>query len=358
MSRPLPPIVRAFRAPHTLASFTLAEWDVLIRQADKSKLMAALHATAEEHGLLGQIDAAPRAHLEWAETLGRRHGAGVRHEVSQIQAALAPLGLPLVLLKGAAYTMAGLPPGPGRLYSDIDILVPRARLPEVESQLLLNGWIAGQHDAYDQRYYRQWMHEIPPMLHVRRKSAIDVHHAILPLTAAQHPDSAKLLAASIPVAGDPLLRVLAPADMVLHSAVHLFHDEFGHGLRDLIDLHRLLSAFGADPGFWPLLHARAGEMELGRSLFYALRYAARLLGTAVPDQAMAAARVYGPGPALLALMDQLFLRALLPLHASCDDLFTGPARFALYLRANWLRMPPFLLARHLFHKAFLSPKKQ
>ncbi|MDD5612097.1 MAG: hypothetical protein PHF75_03565, partial [Gallionella sp.] len=33
------------------------------------------------------------------------------------------------------------------------------------------------------------------------------------------------------------------------------------------------------------------------------------------------------------------------------------ARQLLYLRANWLRMPPVLLARHLFHKAFLSPDK-
>lgn len=29
----------------------------------------------------------------------------------------------------------------------------------------------------------------------------------------------------------------------------------------------------------------------------------------------------------------------------------------LYVRGNWLRMPPLLLARHLFHKAFLSPRE-
>jgi hypothetical protein len=27
----------------------------------------------------------------------------------------------------------------------------------------------------------------------------------------------------------------------------------------------------------------------------------------------------------------------------------------LYLRGNWLRMPFFMLLRHLCHKAFLSP---
>ena len=53
-----------------------------------------------------------------------------------------------------------------------------------------------------------------------------------------------------------------------------------------------------------------------------------------------------------------FLRALLPMHSSCAGRFDGAARFALYIRGNWLRMPPLLLARHLFHKAFISPPKK
>jgi hypothetical protein len=28
----------------------------------------------------------------------------------------------------------------------------------------------------------------------------------------------------------------------------------------------------------------------------------------------------------------------------------------LYVRGNWLRMPLLLLTRHLFHKAFVSPR--
>jgi hypothetical protein len=52
----------------------------------------------------------------------------------------------------------------------------------------------------------------------------------------------------------------------------------------------------------------------------------------------------------------LFCRALLPRHASCDDAGSATARFLLYVRGNWLRMPPLLLARHLLHKALLSRK--
>lgn len=355
--KPLPLIVQVFRDPPALAGLSAADWDLLLRQADKSMLLAAVGALAESHQLLASIPAQARTHLDWIATLARRHRSGVQWEVTQIRKALAPLGMPVVLLKGAAYTMAGLPPGRGRLFSDIDILVPRARLDETESALRMHGWVSSKQDAYDERYYRQWMHELPPMVHIQRKSAIDVHHAILPLTAAQHPDSAKLLGAAVALDGDTLFQVLAPADMVLHSAVHLFHDEFNHGLRDLIDLDRLLRHFGADPAFWDGLAARARELELGRALFYALRYAETLLGTPVPASAMAAAATAAPGRLMLAFMDQLFLRALLPHHPSCGDALTASARFALYLRANWLRMPPLLLARHLFHKAFLSPKQ-
>jgi hypothetical protein len=204
------------------------------------------------------------------------------------------------------------------------------------------------------------MHELPPMEHVRRGNVIDVHHAILPETAAQRPDPARLRAAAVPVAGlepgMPPLFVLAPRDMVLHSAVHLFSEgEFDQGLRNLFDIHRLLLQFGPQDGFWDGLPSRARELELERPLFYALRYCRRLLGTPVPDAVIRNMAAAAPGPVLLALMDRLFLRALGPAHPSCRDAFTPIAHGMLYIRGNWLRMPFFLLARHLFHKAFLSP---
>lgn len=357
----VPLLLRLLRDPACAAHLSLPDWDLLLRQAAAARLEASLHGLLDEHGLAGAIPAPARRHLDWAGVHAERHARAVRFEVAQIGAALAASGVPLILLKGGAYAMAQLPAGRGRLFSDIDILVPKERLAEVEAALMLHGWATVAQDAYDQRYYRTWMHELPPMKHARRASVIDVHHAILPETARLRPDPAKLRAAAValaPQAGLPPLRVLAPADMVLHSAVHLFYDgEFDHGLRDLLDLHRLLTRFGATPGFWDTLAARAAALELGRPLFYALRYCARLLHTAVPEPVQAACRPAGPGAPLLGLMDALFLRALLPNHRSCADRFSASARFLLYIRGNWLRMPPMLLTRHLFHKAFISPRK-
>jgi hypothetical protein len=352
---PAPLLLEALRRPAQLDRYSLADWDTLLRQAGAANLLAHLYHQAERHGLLQRVPAPARTHLGWAGTTARRHARAARWEVRLIRQALADLDAPLILLKGAAYTMAELPCGAGRMYSDIDILLPKEMLPGAEGLLLLNGWVSTHLDEYDQRYYRQWMHELPPMMHTQRQTAIDVHHAILPLTAPVHPDPALLRAAAVPVPGHPGVLVLAPADMVLHSATHLLFDgELEHGTRDLADLDALLRHFGATPGFWDALVPRARQLELQRPLFYALRYCTLLLHTPVPEAVRADAAAGGPNRLLLALMDRLFGRALLPAHPSCADRWTPAARFLLYIRANWLRMPPLLLARHLFHKAFLS----
>ncbi len=360
----LPLLVEVLRTPERVRTLDSSGWDLLLRQAVHADLIATLGLLLEEAGLQDAVPAAAREHFAWAATLLARHRRALRFEVGQIGRALEGLGLPLLLLKGAAYVMAGLPPAAGRMFSDVDILVPKERLPEVEGALMLHGWAGTHQDAYDQRYYREWMHELPPMEHVRRGNTIDVHHAILPETARVRPDPALLRANAVRIDGGGTgsvegLWTLAPHDMVLHSAVHLFSEgEWHHGLRDLLDLHRLLLHFGAQPGFWEGLVARARRLQLARPLFYTLRYCVRLLGTPVPAPVLAEARAAGaPGASLLALMDALFLRALLPPHPSCGDRFTPAALGALYLRGNWLRMPPAMLARHLFHKAFVSPRE-
>lgn len=357
MARPL--LLQAFRQPDTLVLFSLMDWDLLLRQARCSNLLASLYALLEERHLLGIVPPQPRVHLEWAHIVALKHLQAVHWEVTWIQKALAKMDIPVVLLKGAAYALAKLPSARGRLFSDIDILVPKEGLSAVEAALMLHGWVATHHDAYDQRYYRLWMHELPPMQHIRRMTVIDVHHGIVPETAAIHPNPEKLLAASQWLDEERHVKVLAPADMVLHSAVHLFHGgEWENGLRDLVDIHRLLVHFGTASSFWGELVERATELELIRPLFYAFRYTARLLHTSVPAQVLSAAQAGCPPRLLLRVMDGLFIRALMPPHSSCADWLTGLARQMLYLRANWLRMPPWLLIRHLFHKAFISPRKK
>ena len=336
-----------------LAGLPLHQWGPVIHQARRADVLARLAVRLDLAGQLAVLPSGPRQHLQSALRVAQAQQAEVRREAAWVAQALAPLGVPVVLLKGAAYVAADLPAQQGRLFSDIDILVPRAALGEAEGALMLAGWMGSHHDAYDQRYYREWMHELPPMQHLQRGTALDMHHNILPLTVRRAPDAALLLAAAKAVPGGPKLHVLAPCDMVLHSMAHLFHnDDLSHGLRDLSDLDLLLRHWAAVSGFWGDLLARAADLHLERPLAYGLWASAAVLGTPVPAdvqaQATDAAQLGPLGPA----MRWLWRRALRSPHQAADLPGRAVADAALYLRAHWLRMPPVLLTRHLGIKAW------
>jgi len=352
MTAPLDQLTPVLRQPERLAALGHAEWDLLVRQARSADLLPRLCILLAEQDRLDAVPERPRTHLLATKVVAEKHAQQVRWEIHRIRHAIAPTGVPLLLLKGAAYLAAGLPPARGRLFTDIDFLVPKEELSTVERMLLAHGWVASHLDAYDQHYYRQWMHELPPLWHLHRHSVLDVHHTILPETARLHPDPDKLRAAARPVPGMDGVQVLAPIDMVLHSATHLFHDgEFNHGLRDLVDLDDLMRHFGVDECFWRHLVRRAKELDLRRPLYYALCYTRKILGTPVPEAVMAAAEAGGPSPFAGTVMDALLRRALAPEHPTCVERFTGVARWLLYVRSHYLRMPLHLLVPHLVRKS-------
>lgn len=339
-------LVKGMLDPDKLDDISAPEWDLLIRQGRAAMLLPRLARRLAAVGGLAKVPDRPRAHLAAAQTLAQRQNQQMSWELRCIAEALKKINAPVVLLKGAAYLAANMSAAQGRLFSDIDLLVPRESLRQVEVALMMAGWASGHHSAYDQRYYRKWMHEIPPMLHHQRGSVIDLHHALLPLSARLGSDPAPLFAAARPVPGHPRFLTLSPPDVVLHSATHLFHEgEFERGLRDLMDMDALLREFGQQDGFWPGLEQRARLLNLERPLYYALRYCRTMLGTPIP------AGIVGQPPALPGLMDALFERALMPHHTSCSRMGTEIARGMLYIRSHWLRMPPHLLLPHLLYKA-------
>jgi hypothetical protein len=337
-----------------LASLSEAQWEPIIRQARAAKLLARLAHRLADLGLLARLPEAPRLHLEEALFVAAAQQREILREIRLVAAALQPLAIPMVLLKGAAYLAAGLPAAQGRLFSDVDILVPRSALVDVESVLSLHGWMSTHQTPYDQRYYRDWMHELPPMQHLRRQTVLDVHHNILPLTQRLVPDAGQLLAGALPVDGLKGVQVLAASDMVLHSMSHLFHnDDLSHGLRDLTDLDLLLRHFATVPGFWDTLFERATRLHLLRTLAYGLWATRDLLGTPLPDDVLLRARGNAPAAPLGLLMRALWRRGLRTPHRLAALRFDASARFALYLRAHWLRMPPGMLLRHLAAKAWM-----
>ena len=344
----------ALRDPAQTAGWTGTQWTELFRQARYTGLAGRLaDKLLRTPGLPENLcPLALQNHLEAALRVCRAQRAEVLRESRYLDYALADLGAPVVLLKGAAYAVAGLPAAKGRVFSDIDILVPKASLAQAESLLTLHGWMTTEESAYNQQYYRRWMHELPPMRHLQRGTVLDVHHTILPETARLRPDARKLIASATPLPGTRVLHVLSRVDILLHSMTHLFmNDDMTHALRDLSDLELLLHGLDAQDTTWTALSPRADELDLGRPLYYALTQLVKVLQFPVPASVLKLAAHQAPGPVVRPVMDWIWAQALSAPAPSGSAGFRDAALWALYLRGHWLRMPPLLLLRHLTIKA-------
>ena len=326
-------LVSALRDP---ARASGGDWNALIAAARAEQLIGSLAFRLEGQKLPAKLAAI----LEAARRDAAQQRVQALWEAEMTRRALAPLGIPLILLKGNAFHAAGFSASIGRSVGDLDILVPRESLVAVETALIGAGWERMKEaDGYDDLYYRQWMLELPPLIHRTRDRMIDVHHTILPTTARPRPDAAALIADSVLL--DNGLRILSPPDIIVHAAAHLFADgDLAGGLRNLWDIDRLLREFAENPAFWPRLAERARLHQLSRPVSLALRLAARLYGTPVDPSLAGRAR----------LSDRFFAARLLARNAWGQPV-RPVLRFAFYVRSHWLRMPPLMLARHLWVKA-------
>lgn len=349
-------LVRVLRTPELMTRLTLSEWEDLLRTARAERLSATLQALADGHGVLETIPEPPRAWLDAERTRCDFVQRQIRNELAAVRRTLGETEYPIVLLKGAAYIGAALPSAPGRFLSDLDMLVPHAALDDIEARLVAGGWGTEDLDDYDQRYYREWSHELPPLTSPIRGVEVDIHHNITQPTGRLKVEAQRLFEGAAELSEAPWpyrgLFTLSQEDMVLHSATHLFfNDELRGGLRDIWDLHRLCQTFSAgNADFWHQLGIRSRELGLRAPLWFALRHIQYWFQAEIPDEL----------EPLVAASGATALRSDLTFRLTCADLRPGAdnrlirtvAGQCLYLRSHWIRMPPGLLARHVIRKGW------
>lgn len=320
-------LVQALRDPASVAALSPAEWTELLAMARAEALAGTLAYRVAGQPMPDAVAVMLADHRAGAEQ-GRR---AALWEAEMCRRALGPLNIKTILLKGTAYAAADLPAAKGRQIGDLDILVPRAQLADAEKALLGAGWEWVKQDVYDDAYYRQWMHELPPLIHSERDRMIDVHHTILPLTARITPDAETMMEGAVEVTGGYF--ILSPDDRICHSVAHMFADgDFQGGLRNLWDIHLLLADREGDESG---LNARAAKHGLSAQVEQARRLAEAFYGNgAIAKLSGADARI---GKRLLA-------------RNGWGQETHKFLRLGFYIRSHWLRMPPLMLARHLFTK--------
>jgi hypothetical protein len=256
-----------------------------------------------------------------------------------------------MLLKGAAYVVQDLECAAGRLPADLDLLVHRHDLEAVERRLEASGWEGEELDAYDRRYYREWVHQVPPMRVPGHVMELDLHHAILPPRGRMAIPSEALWDNSLqgPAANE---RLPAREDLVLHAVVHLFVDsDCTNRLRDLVDIASLLDEFCAsDDSFVGRLIGRADSLAVGAALAHAAGFLSAWLG----EPRLGAARA----GATSRLARSLIGRRLAPPPPDAMPPCTDAVHAALLARSLWLRLPLHLAVSHAVHKSWRSVRER
>ncbi len=353
------PLLAILRDPDEMVGLSALQWTELMRRTRRNGLIGRIAVYARERSLVAELPAAVQRQIASAHVIVGSNHRMLMWELDRIKRALFGIDIPVVVMKGAAYVLEGLKLARGRVCTDIDIMVARSDLPAVETALAAQGWEPVKTDAYDEAYYRKWMHEIPPLRHRERLTIVDVHHNLLPLTARVLINADAFMTNSLE-SSDPRFRVFTPVDLVIHAAVHMMYDgDLNARLRDLVDIHEMLNEFSADPAFWTQLVSRTRRRRVQRPVFYAIYFSAEILGTSIPPSLVSEGAGGRPNGVLMPIMRGLIPLALVPDHPGGPRMKARIARFLLFIRSHWLRMPPFMLARHLLTKAVLNlrPKK-
>lgn len=318
-----------------------AGWSFLFAEARSVGLNHRIAGLLQQKGLVERLPDTLKRHLLASEVELEAFQRDVVREIGAIERALSSLDAPRILLKGAAYVYCSLPAAMGRIFSDIDFLVPKAVLANAESQLMCHGWLAGRLSDYDQRYYRIWSHETPPLTHLRRGTTIDLHHSLVMPTCRRPVDSQSMIDDAIYLGGGWWR--LNDLDLILHSIAHLLlNSEFTHGLRDLSDIDLLFRNLSdKDPQFSRRLEARAQAVGLGDFLYLAAMLCHSFFKTPVPEKWLET-----PAPFFFSL----FRMSCGVRHPDTRPALQDIADFALMVREVFNRFPSRILIRHLAHK--------
>jgi len=335
---------------HSMA-LTLPEWQQLIWLLREAKLLASFAAILERENLLATLPDYVKRHLKSALIYADKQSQQIKFECQELQSLFLKEGINTVYLKGAAYTLASTSNSRGRICNDLDILVPKAQLKEAEDLLNQHRWIAEQLNTYDERYYRKWSHEIPPMVHLIRGTVLDLHHNLYLPISGRAADMSIFF--NLVVKTRAGFSVLNPEAMVLHSVIHLFmNEETQNAIRDLWDIHLLISENSSDE-FWQKLHKLAELTGFQLELKYCLTALNYYLYSALDPVSKNQCDAHSCDNLWVRL---ILLPSLVPEHPIVCTARNRWAKRFMYLRGHWLKMPMHILISHLLVKGFLGLK--
>ncbi len=329
---------------------TLKQWTAFIEEARQFALLGTCYFLAKDASIWHLIPEPVKNHLVSGFHYAEKQKITLLNEMLELEKIFEGSNVPAVLVKGVAYRLDGYAFARGRVFSDIDLLVPDSHYALALQMLKDAGYLEFTMSAYDRRYYLRWTHQHPPLTHFLRGANIDLHHHLFPVSSNENILVEPLVRHAYALPGSAFLTP-SPAYLFMHAAVHLFYQDETHKLvKDLVDLHLLYHEVMARQSFIDILQA-AENSNAQAAVFYALNTLNQLFAIELPTEI----KQLAPAASRYRLWQMQFLLTHLLDHAS---FWHRPAHFFWFVRGHLLKMGPLTLIYHSVAKSIEQFKER
>ncbi|GAA0857943.1 nucleotidyltransferase family protein [Aliiglaciecola litoralis] len=338
--------------PQVGLNYTLKQWQEMLFVLREAKLVASLYNSAMRHNCYQAYPDFIQQHLNSACVYAQRQALQIRFEAVELCKLLEEIDVTAIFLKGAGYTLRDSINSRGRICSDLDLLVNKQDIARAEAHLKLKRWKSQHLTDYDEQYYRQWAHEIPPLIHINRSTVVDMHHNLYPPISGRAVDIACFISSREKTQSGCF--VLDPASTVMHSIIHMFANEDSSSwTRDLLDITLLVDEF-QDSGFWQQLIHLAKQTKFEFEFISCLHALAHYSAIEFPIEVANYMKQRNLTGSDRWLVENVIIPAIAPEHDHVVTKRIAFAKMMVYLRGHWIKMPAAILCKHFAVKTFLS----
>jgi hypothetical protein len=260
-------------------------WDRLVDMAEWHRLSPLLWRYLRAGGRFASVPQRVLDQLHQVAAATTARNLSLQAALGEVVATLADLGIPAMLLKGAALIEAVYPDIGLRPMGDLDILVPRSSIEDAQGAIEALGYAVwgvrlSRHDASQlARHHHHYPLE-------RGSVTVELHHHVT--SAAPEFDIGGFWERAVPGPGNVPHLLPSPEDLLLHGAVHFTVDRIARlasGLGQLADLAWIVAQQPID---WNAIATRARDYGVGHQLFLALVAGQILLDELAPEDTIAA----------------------------------------------------------------------
>ena len=274
-------------------SFSAAEWDLLVKQAQAEGVAPLVYWALSRAGRISSCPTSVQNSLRAMYFSIRMNNEQILEELVTLTRLFAQAGIPVVALKGICFALTIYPDLGLRPMVDLDLLVPASRLSDAVRIVKASGYVEPVPEAFP-GLDDLLGHATCLQKRTRPFTTLEIHHRLVgerSFTFAVPVDW--FWSQTEPLKGIYLqwemsnLRMLTPTAQVLYASAHAMLQHGGRDttLRWYYDLDRLIR-FYADRMDWDLLLAQARNFEWSSAASAALSKVVSFFDTPVPQNVL------------------------------------------------------------------------